>query len=212
MNLGFRIYFNIFHTINLNLDNEHFILYGVIIQNGNESMNTMKKDNIQKHKIKKAIPADQNCFATHDGPSEGVGLHMYITEDGYVVGICKTKKCHQGYQDTIHGGIISTYFDEVLWYATTVNDERLLSMTAEMTVRYLSPLPTSEDIRIIANPMRRDGRHLYVDGYILKSDDEIAAEATAHFIVLRPEHEINDPDLYDEFQTIPDDMPEEVTF
>lgn len=54
------------------------------------------KAGMSAHKVRKAIPLAQNCFATHDDPSEGVGLRMFITEDDYVVGLCKTKKCHQG--------------------------------------------------------------------------------------------------------------------
>lgn len=165
---------------------------------------------MKKHKIVRAIPLDENCFATHDKPSEGVGLKVYVTEDEHVVGLVKTKKCHQGYEDIIHGGIISTYFDETLWYATIVKDESLIAVTAEMTVRYLKAIPVEEEIRIVAKPMRQDGRHLYVDGYILNSDNKVAAEATAHFIIVKEEHTLNDApvDLY----YSDDEMPEAVEF
>lgn len=144
------------------------------------------------HKIERAIPLDENCFATHEKPCEGVGLKVYVTEDKHVVGICKTKKCHQGYEDTIHGGIVSTYFDEVLWYATVVDDINTVAVTAEMTVKYLKAVPVEENIRIIAKPMRQEGRHLYVDGFLLKEDNQIAAEATAHFIIVKEDHQLND--------------------
>ena len=165
---------------------------------------------MKEHKIVRAIPLDENCFATHDKPCEGVGLKVYVTEDEHVVGLVTTKKCHQGYEDTIHGGIISTYFDEVLWYATIVKDQDTLAVTAEMTVKYLKSIPTEEDIRIIAKPMRQEGRHMYVDGYILNSNDEVAAEATAHFIIVKPEHTLNDAEVNLYFSD--DEMPETVEF
>ena len=166
---------------------------------------------ITEHKIKKIIPLDMNCFATHNEPSEGVGLRMYVTEDNYTVGLCRTKKCHQGYENTIHGGIISTYFDEVLWYATTIDQEDL-AMTVELTVKYLRALPTEEDIRIIAKPMVKSGRHIHVDGYILNEKDEIVAEASGHFITVRDDHEINESELH-EVMYIPDmDHPKSVLF
>lgn len=171
----------------------------------------MVKD-MKEHKILKAIPLDGECFATYDGPSEGVGLHMYITEDDYVVGLCKTKKCHQGYEDVIHGGLISTYFDEVLWYATTVTDEELVSVTVELSVKYLKAVPVDENIRIIAKPMTRDGRHLYVDGYILLENDQVAAEATGHFLVVREDHNLSDVDVYGLLSTTEEDIPESVIF
>ncbi len=166
---------------------------------------------IKEHKIKKAIPLDMECFATHDNPSEGVGLRIYVTEDNYTVGLCKTKKCHQGYQNTIHGGIVSTYFDEVLWYATTLDNEEL-AMTVELTVKYKKALATEEDIRIIAKPMIKEGRHIYVDGFILDEGDEIVAEAKGHFITVKAEHEINDCD-YSEIMYVPNiEHPETVKF
>lgn len=165
---------------------------------------------MEQHKIIKAIPLDENCFATHEKPGEGVGLRIYVTEDNHVVGLCKTKKCHQGYEDTIHGGIISTYFDEVLWYATVVDDLNTIAMTAEMTVKYLKPVPVEENIRIIAKPMRQEGRHLYVDGFILLENDKIAAEATCHFIIVKAEHELNDAPV--DFYYADEEMPETVEF
>lgn len=165
---------------------------------------------MKAHKIVRAIPLDENCFATHDKASEGVGLKVYVTEDNYVVGMVKTKKCHQGYEGIIHGGIVSTYFDETLWYATIVEDVNLISVTAEMTVKYLKAIPVDEDIRIIAKPMHQDGRHLYVDGYILLSNDKVAAEATAHFIIVKEEHELNDTEVDLYFSD--DAMPETVEF
>lgn len=170
------------------------------------------KTAMSAHKVIKAIPLDQNCFATHDGPSEGVGLRMYITEDDYVVGLCKTKKCHQGYEDTVHGGIISTYFDEVLWYATTVSEDELVTMTVEMTVRYLKPLMTGQDIRIIAEPMTVEGRHVYVNGYILDQNDQKVAEAKAHFIAVKADHHINNTDIYGTMQFIEEDIPDAIVF
>jgi len=167
---------------------------------------------MKEHKILRAIPLDENCFATYDGPSEGVGLRMYITEDDYVVGLCRVKKCHQGYDGIAHGGIISTYFDEVLWYATTVDDEQLVSVTVEMTVKYLKSLPVGENIRIIAEPMRRDGRHLYVDGFILREDNQVAAKASAHFLVVKEEHELSDSDIYGSMYTFDEELPESVKF
>lgn len=171
-----------------------------------------KKIKLSKHKIKKAISLYEECFATNDGPCEGVGLHIYITEDNYVVGLCKSKKCHQGYGGIVHGGIIGTYFDEVLWYATTVSEEELVAMTVEMNIRYLDSIPVEENLRIIAKPMSVKGRHIYVDGYILKEDDTVAAEATAHFIVVKEDHTLNDENVYEKIANQEYKISEEIIF
>jgi len=165
---------------------------------------------VNPHKIVRAVPLDKNCFATHNKPCEGVGLRVYVTEDEHVVGLCRTKSCHQGYNNTVHGGIISTYFDEVLWYATIVKDPKLLAMTVEINVKFLKSLYVEQDIRIIARPKRREGRHIYVDGFIMREDGEIVAEATAHFIVVKDGHELHETEV--DFYHSDEEMPESVEF
>jgi len=167
-------------------------------------------EKMKKHKIIKQVPLDKNCFASNESACEGIGLKVYITEDEYVVGICKTKVCHQGYANTVHGGIICTYFDEVLWYSTIVKDSNVFAVTAELNIKYLQALPTEEDIKIIGEPVCQSGRHLYTKGYILANDDKRIAEATAHFIIVKPDHRVSNTML--DLCCGDDEMPMEMIF
>ena len=95
---------------------------------------------VREHKVVEQIPWRETCFGCNDGASEGVGMRAYVTGDGYVVGLCRAKTAHQGFPDTVHGGIIATYFDEVLWHATRVGDSETIAMTVEIKVTYLRPV------------------------------------------------------------------------
>lgn len=147
---------------------------------------------IKTHQIKQAIPWSETCFGCNGGPNEGIGMRAFITEDGYIVGVCKTKEAHQGFPGVLHGGIIGTYFDEVFWHATRVQNQDLLAMTVEMNVRYHKPVGLGVDVRIVAEPARFEGRHVYVKGYLLLPDEQIAATAEVHYIQIRQNHELND--------------------
>lgn len=144
---------------------------------------------MKEHKVIYQFPSSDTCFGCNDGPAEGTGVRAFLTEDGYVVCKLRTKECHQGFPEVTHGGIISTYFDEVLWFATLVEDPNVSAMTVEMNIKYRKPIPTGTEIRIIANPAVIEGRHYYVDGYILLPDGEIAVTAKTHYIALKRDNE-----------------------
>lgn len=140
---------------------------------------------MKEHNIVSQFPSSTTCFGCNDGPAEGTGVRAFLTEDGYVVSKLTTKECHQGFPNVTHGGIISTYFDEVLWFATLVEDPSVSAMTVEMNIKYRKPVPTGTEIRIIAEPAVIEGRHYYVDGYILLPDNEVAVTAKTHYIALK---------------------------
>lgn len=147
-----------------------------------------KEFNIQEHNIIKSIPWSETCFGCNNGSNEGIGMRAYISEDDYVVGICKTKESHQGFPGVIHGGLVSTYFDEVFWHATRLHNPNLVAMTVEMTIQYQKPVRPGKKLRIVAEPARFEGRHIYVTGYLLLPDDEVAATAEIHYVTVRPEN------------------------
>ncbi len=146
---------------------------------------------VREHKVVEQIPWRETCFGCNDGASEGVGMRAYVTGDGYVVGLCRAKTAHQGFPDTVHGGIIATYFDEVLWHATRVGDSETIAMTVEIKVTYLRPVDIGQELRIVAEPARAEGRHIHVDGFLLLEDGQTAAKASAHYIMLRPGNGLN---------------------
>lgn len=151
-----------------------------------------QKHQMSEHKIIKEIPWRDTCFGCNGGPNEGIGMRAYVTEDGYVVGLCHTKACHQGFPDTVHGGIIASYFDEVMWHVTRLEDEEAVAMTVELNVAYKKPVPPGLDVRIVARPVRTEGRHTYAKAWLLLPDDTIAAEGTAHYICVRPENAVSE--------------------
>lgn len=147
---------------------------------------------IKEHRVVEQIPWTETCFGCNGGANEGIGMRAYVTDDGYVVGLCRTKPGHQGFPDTVHGGLIAAYFDEVLWHATRLEDGERIAMTVEIGVKYLRPVGTDLDVRIVAKPARVEGRHIYVDGFLLLPDDQAAAEASVHYISIRRDNGLNE--------------------
>ena len=147
---------------------------------------------VKAHKIAKCIPWSENCFGCNEALPGGLGVRAYVTEDDYVVGLCTTRPEHTGFPGVTHGGILSTYFDEVLWHATRVQNPGTVAMTVEMTVHYMKPVHPGENLRIVGMPAKSQGRHVYVDGYMLLPDDSVACTARCHYVVVREENSLNE--------------------
>ena len=111
----------------------------------------------------------------------------------------------------IHGGILSTYMDEVLWHTTKAQDENCSAMTVELNMKYYCPVAADQEVRIVAMPARFEGKHIYAEGYLLLPDDSIAVRATAHYIAIRKSHFLSEPEndrvLYEQ-----EDTPETIRF
>ena len=83
------------------------------------------------------------------------------------------------------------YKRQVLWHATRVGDSETIAMTVEIKVTYLRPVDIGQELRIVAEPARAEGRHIHVDGFLLLEDGQTAAKASAHYIMLRPGNGLN---------------------
>lgn len=146
---------------------------------------------VREHRVVKSIPWSETCFGCNEALPGGLGVRAYITEDGYVVGLCASRPEHTGFPGVTHGGILSTYFDEVLWHATRIQDPDTVAMTVEMNVHYMKPVYPGQQLRVVGLPAKIEGRHIYVDGYILLPDDQVACTARCHYVIVRAENGLN---------------------
>ncbi len=80
---------------------------------------------------------DNRCFAC--GSDNPIGLHLDIRESGDVVyAKIKLSSVFQGYQQLIHGGIVSTILDEMAVWAAFKKGKK--AVTAELNVRIKKPM------------------------------------------------------------------------
>lgn len=139
---------------------------------------------MKSHRVIDSVPWHDCCFGCRQGADEGTCMRVFITEDGYAAGLCHTKEEHQGYPGIIHGGIIATYFDEVMYYASEIGQDSDRNMTIELNVHYLHPVPINEDICLYAWIQKSEGRHIYVKGRLVLPDGTVADEGEGQYLVL----------------------------
>jgi len=88
----------------------------------------------------------------------------------------------QGWAGVAHGGIIAALLDEVCAYAVMGVSKQIV--TAELTIRYLKPVPVGREVTVAAELRERVRRAISVDAQ-LTCDGETLARAEARMVVLR---------------------------
>lgn len=86
---------------------------------------------------------------------------------------------HQGWVGYMHGGLISTILDEVMGNWLWQNDKP--SVTAEMTVRFIKPVPINKELKALAWMKNERSRLVEMEAAIVLNDGTTAAKATAKF-------------------------------
>lgn len=125
---------------------------------------------------------DDYCFAC--GEKNPLGLHLKFDFDGEKI---FTKKIvpreFQGYEGTVHGGILSTMLDETMckFIGAKYHEQ---SLTGRLEIRYKFPTPIEQELKITAWEENQRKNIISMRATVETSDGTITAEATAKFAVV----------------------------
>ena len=126
------------------------------------------------------------CFGC--GPSNPCGMRLTFETDAErqrIVGRFRIGPDYQGAHGFIHGGIIATVLDEVMSKVSRLSDVR--TVTAELNVEYLKPVPVNAELLVEGYPVRREGRQLYHEGEIRDAAGTLLVRARGRFVVVDPD-------------------------
>src|SRR5437016_11339754 len=122
------------------------------------------------------------CFGC--GPEHPIGLRVrcFKTDEGVLAPILVPRR-YEGPRGAAHGGIVTTYLDEVLAGAAVRATDRL-SVTGEITVRFVKPVPLETPLLGRGRLSAREDHDRYVDveGVIEElASSEVLARARGRF-------------------------------
>ena len=95
------------------------------------------------------------CFACGKENADGLHLEFDYTDEQVRTTLAFPKK-FQGYSDIVHGGLISTVLDEAM--VTLLNKMGNFAVTAELSVRFLSPLSVGQTATVTARLVEARGK------------------------------------------------------
>ena len=120
------------------------------------------------------------CFGC--GPDHPIGLRVrcFRTDEGVLSPILVPRR-YEGPRGAAHGGIVTTYLDEVLAGAAVRATDRL-SVTGEITVRFVKPVPLETPILGRGRLTARHDRYVDVEGSLEElATSEVLALARGRF-------------------------------
>jgi len=129
--------------------------------------------------MKHNLEDDHYCFVC--GEENPSGLHLkFLLKGDKIFAEFTPQKIHQGYKDITHGGIISTLLDEAMVKAALM--QGIVAVTAEISIRFRSPLLTGEKAMVEAVIEKDNKRIIETAAVVKKSDGTIIAEGRAKLL------------------------------
>jgi uncharacterized protein (TIGR00369 family) len=121
------------------------------------------------------LEVDRYCFVC--GPDNPNGLHArFQCGDGKASVRFVPQAEHQGYSGVSHGGIVTALLDEAMVYAATSLGH--WTATAEITVRFRRPVPTTEELHVTAEVIHQQRRIIECRAEAKAPDGTVLATAT----------------------------------
>lgn len=133
-----------------------------------------------------------NCIGC--APDNPVGLHLHFYEDGdYVLTRWNPTQNHQGWVDTLHGGVQALLIDETSGWLIS-RKLQTTAVTSKMEIKYVKPVKTNEgEITVRAKISRQMRNVCFIDTEILDSTGAVCTEASLIFFCASPEQARENP-------------------
>lgn len=124
------------------------------------------------------------CFGCGAAHPNGLRVRCFVTEDG-VASPVLISRAYVGPPGVAHGGIVATYFDEILAGAVVRATGRI-AVTGELTVRYVRPVPVESPLVGHGRLVTDHGRYVDVEATLESlATGELLANARGRFFPLR---------------------------
>jgi len=145
--------------------------------------------------IHKKIKQEEHshCFLCGHSNKKGFKLDFDLVDDGSMEACFRCSDFLEGYNNVMHGGVVSALLDSVM--TNCLFARGIKALTAELNVRFLAPVKTEGVVRLKASIEKSSGSY-YVLRASLVQGQTLKAKATGKFIAFLKNPEVkNDSTL-----------------
>ena len=128
---------------------------------------------------------EHSCFGC--SPLNPSGLQMtFYTNETAVYSKVTVPEHLCGWNNLVHGGVLSTILDEIMSWAT-IYLLKQVPMTKSISVDFLKPVYVGNPLKAEGTVLDKKGKHeALMEGRIYNKDDVCCAKATGTFAVFSP--------------------------
>jgi uncharacterized protein (TIGR00369 family) len=119
---------------------------------------------------------NQNCFVCGQRNPMGLKIEFRENSDREIEAEVVFPDHLQGWQDTVHGGLLATVLDETMIKAAAAAG--IKCVTAEITVKYKIPAVTGTAYRASGKVLEARGRLVTAESRLCDSTGQVHAQAT----------------------------------
>ena len=131
------------------------------------------------------FPEFPHCFVCGQSNPNGLRTRFFPDEQG-VKAIFTPDKSHLGYEDAVHGGILSALLDEAIIWASYASTGRF-GVTAELHVRFLKPLTLYKECTVLGRMKEDKGKLWIAEAEIIDDEGDVLVRAEGKVIPIKKE-------------------------
>jgi len=132
------------------------------------------------------LPTYDGCYVCGQNHPRGLRIRFFVGEFGQVHAWFTPDVTQTGYEDTVHGGVISALLDELLGWPIALQTGRM-AYAAELTVRFARPVTTGRAYLATARPGTDQGSYWEGKGDIKDEDGQVYTKAQGKYFLLSTE-------------------------
>lgn len=134
------------------------------------------------------LPTSAWCFVCGEENHAGLQTRFFVQNDK-VKTLLNARDHHCGYRNVVHGGVVAAILDECMGWAAA-RAIGLMCYTAELSIRYVRPVPADRMVIVEADAVRHSKRIAHICGAISEGH-VVYARAEGKFMPLTPEQTLD---------------------
>jgi uncharacterized protein (TIGR00369 family) len=132
------------------------------------------------------LPTYDECYVCGQNHPRGLRARFFVGDEGQVHARFEPDHSQTGYENIVHGGVISALLDEILGWPIALQTRRMC-FTGELTVRFLQPMFAGGTYLATAYPGTEQGKYWVGKGDIRDENGRIYAKAQGKYFFLPTE-------------------------
>jgi uncharacterized protein (TIGR00369 family) len=130
------------------------------------------------------LPSYKACFGCGRKNPIGLKLEVYWDDERReAFSEFVLDKVYEGFEGVIHGGIVCTVCDEVLWWCIAAHYKKC-TVTAEMRIKFKRPMSSNKKYRAFAKVEEVKGKRIIAACNIKDEEGNVCALAEGLFVAL----------------------------